>query len=53
MPTRAARRGSRVCPSHALAPARYQRFTAQEVYDAFARYDRPDARFRFVITPRP
>ena len=35
------------------APAQYQRFTAQEIQDAFVRYDRPDARFRFVITPRP
>ena len=34
------------------APAQYQRFTAQEVKDAFGRYNRPDARFRFVITPR-
>jgi hypothetical protein len=34
------------------APAQYQCFTAQEVHDAFARYDRPDARFRVVITPR-
>jgi zinc protease len=34
------------------APAQYERFTAQEVQDAFARYDRPEARFRFVITPR-
>ncbi len=34
------------------APAQYQRFTAQEVQDAFGRHDRPDARFRFVITPR-
>jgi zinc protease len=34
------------------APAQYQRFTAQEVQDAFGRYNRPDARFRFVITPR-
>jgi zinc protease len=34
------------------APAQYQKFTAQEVQEAFARYDRPDARFRFVITPR-
>jgi len=34
------------------APAQYQRFTAQEIQDAFARYDRPEARFRFVITPR-
>ncbi len=35
------------------APAQYQRFTAREIQEAFARYDRPDARFRFVITPRP
>ncbi|HEV2057350.1 MAG TPA: insulinase family protein [Methylomirabilota bacterium] len=35
------------------APAQYQRFTAREIQDAFVRYDRPDARFRFVITPRP
>jgi len=41
-----------VCPSHAHPPAQYQRFTAPEVHDAFARYDRPDTRFRFVITPR-
>ena len=41
------------CKAEAHAPARYQRFTAQEVHDAFARYDRPDTRFRFVITPRP
>jgi predicted Zn-dependent peptidase len=34
------------------APAQYERFTGQEVQDAFARYDRPEARFRFVITPR-
>ncbi|HET7339961.1 MAG TPA: insulinase family protein [Methylomirabilota bacterium] len=34
------------------APAEYQRFTAEEIRQAFARYDRPDARFRFVITPR-
>ena len=34
------------------APAQYQGFTAQEVRQAFARYDRPDARFRFVIMPR-
>jgi hypothetical protein len=26
---------------------------AQEVHDAFSRHDRPDSRFRFVITPRP
>jgi zinc protease len=35
------------------APAQYERFTAQEVQEAFTRYDRPEARFRFVITPRP
>lgn len=34
------------------APAQYQRFTAQEVQDAVGRHNRPDARFRFVITPR-
>jgi predicted Zn-dependent peptidase len=34
------------------APAQYQRFTAQEIQETFARYDRPDARLRFVITPR-
>jgi zinc protease len=34
------------------APAQYQRFTPQEIRDAFARYNRSDARFRFVITPR-
>jgi zinc protease len=34
------------------APAQYQGFTAQEIQDTFARYDRPEARFRFVITPR-
>jgi zinc protease len=33
-------------------PAQYQRFSGREVQDAFTRYDRPDARFRFVITPR-
>jgi zinc protease len=35
------------------APAQYERFTAQEVQEAFTRYNRPEARFRFVITPRP
>ncbi|MDP2701132.1 MAG: insulinase family protein, partial [Candidatus Rokubacteria bacterium] len=35
------------------APAQYQRFTAREIQDAFVRYDRPDARLRFIITPRP
>jgi zinc protease len=34
------------------AKAEYERFTADEVRGAFARYDRPDARLRFVITPR-
>ena len=34
------------------APVQYQRFTAPEIQEAFARYNRPDARFRFVITPR-
>ncbi len=34
------------------APAQYERFTTQEVQQAFTRYDRPEARFRFVITPR-
>jgi zinc protease len=33
------------------APAQYQGFTAREVQDAFVRYDRPDARFRLVVTP--
>jgi len=33
------------------APADYQRYTAEEVREAFARYNRPDTRFRFVITP--
>jgi predicted Zn-dependent peptidase len=35
------------------APSQYQRFTAKEIQEAFARYDRPDARFRFIITPKP
>jgi zinc protease len=34
------------------APAQYQRFTAQEVQEAFARYNRPAARISFVVTPR-
>jgi len=34
------------------AQAQYQRFTAQEVQDAFVRYDKPEARLRFVITPK-
>ena len=29
----------------------YQRFTAEEVREALARYARPEARFRFVIVP--
>jgi zinc protease len=33
-------------------PAAYQAFTAAEIQDAFARYYRPDARFRFVIRPK-
>jgi hypothetical protein len=27
-------------------------FTADDVRDGFARYDRPEARLRFVITPK-
>ena len=34
------------------ARAAYEGFTADEVRDGFARYDRPDARLRFVITPK-
>ena len=34
------------------AQAQYQRFTAQEIQDAFVRYDKPEARLRFVITPK-
>jgi zinc protease len=34
------------------APMQYARFTAGEVREAFARYDRPEARLRFVVTPR-
>jgi predicted Zn-dependent peptidase len=34
------------------AKAQYERFTAEEVREAFARYDRPESRLRFVITPR-
>ena len=34
------------------ARAAYQGFTADEVRDGFARYDRPEARLRFVITPK-
>jgi len=35
------------------APVQYQRFTAQEIREAFARYNQPGARFRFIITPKP
>ena len=34
------------------ARAAYEGFTAEEVRDGFARYDRPEARLRFVITPK-
>jgi zinc protease len=34
------------------APKQYQGFTAQEVQEAFARYNRPEARLTFVVTPR-
>ena len=34
------------------APAQYQQLTGRDIREAFARYDRPEARFRFVITPR-
>jgi len=34
------------------AQEQYQRFSAQEVQDAFVRYDKPEARLRFVITPK-
>ena len=38
------------------APNQYQRFTAKEIQEAFARYDQPEARFRFdhpaLIAPR-
>jgi zinc protease len=34
------------------ARAEYESFTADEVKDAFARYDRPDARVRVVIVPK-
>ncbi len=33
------------------APVAYQRYTAREVRETFARYGRPESRFRFVITP--
>jgi predicted Zn-dependent peptidase len=34
------------------APSQYASFSARDVQDAFARYDRPESRFRFIITPR-
>jgi len=34
------------------ARADYERFTADEIREAFARYDRPEARVSVVITPR-
>ena len=34
------------------APAQYEGFTAQDVREAFTRYDRPEARLNFVVTPR-
>ena len=34
------------------APSQYQQFTAKEIQEAFVRHDRPEARFRVVITPR-
>jgi zinc protease len=33
------------------APTAYQRYTAREVRETFARYNEPTSRFRFVITP--
>jgi zinc protease len=34
------------------ARADYERFSADDVRDAFARYDRPEAQLRFIITPK-
>jgi len=34
------------------APAQYQQFTTTQVREAFARYNRPEASLRFVVTPR-
>jgi len=34
------------------APAQYEKFTAEDVKDAFTRYDKPEARMRFIITPK-
>lgn len=33
--------------------ADYQGFTADQVRDTFARYSRPEARFRIVVVPEP
>jgi zinc protease len=35
------------------APARYQSLTAEEIGEAFGRYYRPEARFRFVVSADP
>jgi zinc protease len=35
------------------ARSRYEAMTAEEVREAFARYDEPGARFRFAVIPRP
>jgi zinc protease len=32
-------------------PAQYASFTARAVQDAFVRYDQPQSRFRFIVTP--
>ena len=34
------------------APSQYQGFTAEQIQETFARYDRPQSRFSVVITPR-
>ena len=34
------------------APAQYQRFTTEDVQKVVARYNQPEARLRFVVTPR-
>jgi hypothetical protein len=33
--------------------ADYQRFTTDEVRETFARYARPEGRFRIVVVPQP
>jgi zinc protease len=33
------------------APEAFQKFTAEEIRECFARYFKPEARFRFVVTP--